>query len=75
MNLQKDFRDSQDKRKWYSFPSDQALRRPDPDRRRHRLHRCSAKESLVTLNGESTLFISRADAAGLYETVTGIVLN
>ena len=38
-------------------------------------YRCSAKESLVTLNGESTLFISREDAAGLYETVTGIVLN
>ena len=35
----------------------------------------TAKESLVALNGESTLFISRADAAGLYEAVTGIVLN
>lgn len=39
------------------------------------LYRYSAKESLVTLNGESTLFISREDAAGLYEAVTGIVLQ
>ena len=41
----------------------------------HLTKRYSAKESLVTLNGESTLFIPREDAAGLYEAVTGIVLQ
>lgn len=38
-------------------------------------HRYSAKASIVTLNGEPTVLVSRSDAAALYEAVTAIVLG
>lgn len=38
-------------------------------------YRYSAKASIVTLNGEPTVLVSRGDAAALYEAVTAIVLG
>lgn len=38
-------------------------------------HRYSARASIVTLNGEPTVLVSRSDAAALYEAVTAIVLG